>query len=108
MQASFDRRGVLTFPALLPQASPAIVKEMKSIVAARSTRAVPDHKRMDARRAKLVCTVRNGDFSVSVDIRGRNQEYGVRKTLNLVNEMFVALHEGHPEYLVHHFGISQE
>ncbi len=44
----------------------------------------------------------------SVDIRGRNQEYAVRKALNLVNEMFVALHEGHPEYLVQHFGISQE
>ena len=63
---------------------------------------------MDARRARLACTVRKGDFSLSVDIRGRNQEYGVRKALNLVNEMFVALHEGHPEYLVQQFGISQE
>jgi hypothetical protein len=63
---------------------------------------------MDARRARLACTLRKGDLSLSVDIRGKNQVYAVGKTLNLVNEMFVALHEGHPEYLVQHFGISQE
>jgi hypothetical protein len=108
MRASVDRRGILRFPALLPQATPAIAAEMKAMVAARSTRAVPDHKRIDARRARLIATVRRGDVSLAVEMRGRNQEYAVGKTLNLVNEMFVALHEGHPEYLVHHFGISQE
>ncbi len=78
------------------------------MVAARSTRAVPDHKRIDARRARLACAVSKGDFSLSVEIRGRNQHYAVSKTLNLVNEMFVALHEAYPDYLVEHFGISQE
>lgn len=108
MQASVDRSGVLTFPILLPQASPAIAAEMRSLVTARSTRSVPEHKRIDARRARMACAVRKGDFSLSVEIRGRNQQYAVSKTLNLVNEMFVALHEGHPDYLVEHFGISQE
>ena len=108
MYASIDRRGVLSFPALLPQVSPAIVAELKSMVAARSTRALPDHKRLDGRRAKFACAVRNGEFSLSVEIRGRNQEYAVSKALNLVNEMFVNLHEGYPEYLVQHFGLSQE
>jgi len=108
MHASIDRNGLLTFPALLPQATKEIVAEMRSLVAARSTRAVPEHKRIDARRARLACTVRNGDFSVSVKILGRNQKYAVSKTLNLVNEMFVALHEAHPDYLIQHFGISQE
>jgi hypothetical protein len=108
MHASIDRRGRLTFPAMLPQATPAIVSELRSMVAARSTRGVPDHKRIDSRRARLACTARKGDFSLSVDIRGRNHEYGVRKALNLVNDMFVALHEGYPDYLVQQFGISQE
>ena len=108
MRAEFTRRGILTFPALLPQASKAIVTEMKSMVAARSTRAVPDHKRVDSRRARLAAAVRKGDLSLSVEIRGRNQQYAVSKTLNLVNEMFVALHERHPDYLIEHFGMSQE
>ncbi len=108
MQASIDRRGVLTFPALLPQASREIVAEMKAMVAARSTRAVPDHKRIDARRARVGCAVRKGDLTLSIEIRGRNQDYAVKRALNLVNDMFVALHERHPDYLVEHFGISQE
>jgi len=107
-RASLDRRGMLTFAALLPQPSREIVADMKSMVAARSTRAVPDHKRIDARRAKLACAVHKNDFSLSIEIRGRNQEYAVSRVLNLVNEMFVALHETHPDYLVQHFGISQE
>jgi hypothetical protein len=108
MHASVDRRGVLAFPAVLPQAPQVIVAQLKSMVAERSTKSVPDHKRLDGRRAKFACTVRKGDFSLSVAIRGGNHEYAVSKALNLVNEMFVALHEGHPEYPVQHFGISQE
>ena len=108
MHASFYRRGVLTFPALLPEAGPDIAATMRAMVAARSTRAVPDHKRIDARRARLACAVSKYNFSLSVEIRGDNQQYAVSKTLNLVNEMFVALHEAHPDYLIEHFGISQE
>lgn len=108
MHASIDRRGVLTFPALLPQAPRDIVKEIKAMVAARSTRAVPDHKRIDARRARVGCAIRKGDLTLAVEIRGGNQAYAVKQALNLVNDVFVALHESHPGYLVEHFGISQE
>ena len=108
MHASIDRRGRLTFTALLPQATKEIVAEMKSLVAARSTRAVPEHKRIDARRARLACVLRKGHLTLAIDIRGQNQEYAVKQVLNLINDMFVALHESHPEYLVEHFGISQE
>ena len=108
MRASFDRNGVLTFPALLPKTSLEIVEAMRAMVAERSTRALPEHKRIDARRARLACTASKGNFSLSVKIRGRNQQYAVSKTLNLVNEMFVTLHDAYPDYLVEHFGISQE
>jgi hypothetical protein len=108
MQAAIDRRGVLTFPALLPKATRDIVVEIKAMVDERSTRAVPEHKRIDARRARLSCVLRKGDLTLSIEIRGRNHEYAVKHALNLVNDMFVALHEGHPDYLVEHFGISQE
>ena len=108
VRATFDRRGVLRFPGLLPEASREIIAAMRSMVAERSRRALPDHKRIDARRARLACAASKGNFSLSVEIRGLNQQYAVSKTLNLVNEMFVALHESHPDYLVEHFGISQE
>ena len=108
MRAVFDGRGVLTFPALLPNTTKDIVIEMKALVAERSTRAVPDHKRIDARKAAVAAKVSKGDLSLAVEIRGANQQYAVSRTLNLVNEMFVALHESHPDYLVEHFGIPQE
>ena len=107
-RAVADRRSILTFPALLPNATKDIVAEMKSMTSARSTRAVPDHKRIDARRAKVSASARKGDVSLIVEIRGANQRYAVSKVLNLINEMFVALHERHPDYLIEHFGISQE
>ena len=108
MRAVMDRRGVLTFPALLPAPTRHIVSAMKSMVAERSTRAIPGHKRIDARRARIGAMVRNGGLSLSIEIRGANQQYAVSKALNLVNDMFVALHETDPDYLVEHFGISQE
>jgi hypothetical protein len=111
MRATFDkRRGVLSFPVLFPRAAetPGLVAELKSMVESRSTRAVPAHKRVDARRARIALAVRHGALSLSVRIRGMNHEYAARHALNVINEMFVALHQSYPEYLVEHFGISGE
>ncbi len=109
LSATFDsRRRVLTFPSLFPGVDSATAAQLKSMVASRTHRDQPDHKRLDARRARLTGTVRKGDFSLSIEIRGRNHQYAVTKALNLINELFLSLHEGHPEYLVERFGISTE
>lgn len=111
MHAVFDaRRGVLTFPALFPgvDASSAMAAELRSIVAARSDRTVPVHKRLDARRVRLSSVVRGGGWSLALQIRGANHEYAVRAALNLINELFVALHDRYPDYLIERFGLSAE
>jgi hypothetical protein len=111
MHARSDpRRGTLSFPALFPQAaaSPAMAAELKALVAERSTRSIPDHKRVDARRARLTATITKGDFSLAIAIRGANHEYAVKRSLNLINDLFVMLRERHPEYLIEHFGLSSE
>ena len=109
MAAMFDsRRRVLSFPSLFPGVDIATAAQLKSMVASRSDRDQPDHKRLDARRARLTGTVRKGDFSLAIEIRGGNHAYAVTKALNVINELFVMLHERHPEYLVHSFGISAE
>jgi hypothetical protein len=109
MAATFDsRRRLLSFPSLFPGVDITTAAQLKSMVASRSDRDQPDHKRLDARRARLTGTVRKGDFSLAIEIRGRNHEYAVTKALNVINELFVMLHEGHPEYLIHTFGISAE
>ena len=110
MTATFDpRRGVLVFPALFPEVTtPAMAAELKDLVTQRSTRDQPAHKRLDGRRARMTCALRKGTWSLTVTIRGANHDYAVRGALNLINELFLALHTGYPEYLVEHFGLSAE
>jgi hypothetical protein len=107
----FDpRRITLVFPALLPEVgrgSP-LARELSSIVAARMSRVVPAHKRLDRRRATIDASVRAGAFSLVVISRGGSVEYSTRYALNLVNELFLLLHGQYPEYLVEHFGMSAE
>lgn len=111
IHAVFDpRRGVLTFAALFPGVEPAsaMVLALKSIVRSRSMKVQPAHKRLDARRAVVSCAVRKGDWSLAVRIRGANHEYAVRHALNLINELFLSLHDRYPDYLVDRFGLSTE
>ena len=107
MHAVFDPPAkALSFPALFPGIPAA--RELKTIVDARTSRTLPAHKRIDARRARLSCRVRAGDFSLKVEIRGRHADYAVSHVLNLINELHLALHEAHPEYLIERFGVSAE
>ena len=109
MRATFEARsGTLRFPSLFPGLDRVPAAELRSIVTSRANRDQPSHKRLDSRRARITGTVRSGDFWLKVDIRGANHAYAVSKALNVINECFLALHEGHPEYLVERFGISTE
>lgn len=111
MHAVYDSRtGVLTFAALFPYVDPSspMAAALKSLVAERSMKDQPPHKRIDARRARVSCAVRKGGWSLAVAIRGANHQYAVRHALNLINELFLALHASYPEYLVEHFGMSTE
>ena len=111
MRAVFDsRRGVLTFAALFPGAgaSKAMSRNLKALVGARAKNDQPAHKRIDARRARVSSAIRNGDLSLAIEIRGGNHQYAVRRLLNLINELFLSLHDEYPEYLIERFGLSAE
>jgi hypothetical protein len=41
-------------------------------------------------------------------ITGADEADAVSQLLNLVNELFLVLHEAYPEYLVAQFGLSAE
>jgi hypothetical protein len=109
MSAVFDpRTSTLKFPALFPGIDKTSAADLKAAIAARGGRDQPAHKRLDARRARITGAIRRGDFGLTIAIRGRNHEYAVRQALNVINEMFVTLHEHRPEYLIERFGISAE
>jgi hypothetical protein len=102
--------GVLLFKQLLPGVgpNPALVSELKSIVSEHGGRAVPAHRRIDARRMRADCSVRGGHLTLRLKVRGRQHEYAVQRGLNLVNQLFLLLQASYPEYLVEHFGLSSE
>jgi hypothetical protein len=104
------RTAALTFKNMLPcvGSTTSLRKELYGLVDGRRTRVVPAHKRIDARRARLVRSTRNGDFSLTLVVRGRHHEYAVQKGLNLVNDLFVLLHSTYPDYLEEQFGLRAE
>jgi hypothetical protein len=111
MTLRFDpRRDMLTFEDLLPsvgRASP-MLDDVKSMVSGRTSRALPAHKRIDARRASLGGAIRRGSWSRVVAVHGGHHAYATRYGLNLVNDLFLLLHERYPDYLVAQFGMSGE
>jgi hypothetical protein len=87
----------------------AVARALTSVVAARTARAaVPSHKRIDRRRAEVSCSAGARGFSLVLKMHGPQHEYVVRHSLNLINDLFLQLHEAHPEYLVEQFGMSSE
>ncbi len=109
---SRDRR-VLTFPSLLPaiDSIPRLREAVKAQVRSKASTTLPAHRRVDARRAILTTRVEGGDLTFRVSVlsrQGRDGAYGVRAALGAVNDLFLFLHEMYPDYLVAHFGVSQE
>ena len=106
-------RRVLSFDGLFPHvaARSTMAGVLRDLVAERSTRRVPAHKRLDGRRVQVECAVERQRFTLAMRVRGapgRNEAYAVRHLLNLVNELVLALHETYPDYLIAHFGLSSE
>jgi hypothetical protein len=102
--------GVLSLRDLFPNVAGRrrMIAELNAEVAGRAARAIPAHKRLDRRRARLSSGVRHGHWWFSVSVRGRNHEYATRLAVNLVNELFLRLLENYPDYLMEQFGLSGE
>ena len=104
------RARLLAFPDLLPGVGnhPDLVAELKATVADHRSSAVPTHRRIDARRASVAGSMRRGALSLTLRVRGHNDEYAVQRGLNLVNQLFLLLQAKYPEYLVEWFGFSSD
>jgi len=65
----------------------------------------PEHRRIDPRRLAVQFSNRRLCFRVV----GTDYEYGVRKAIHLVNEIFLSyLSAEHPQFLVRHFAVPEE
>jgi hypothetical protein len=103
-------KGELRFKQLLPgiPAKSPLYAELKSFIQYRHDRDLPEHRRIDPKRAEVSCTNRGGLVSISLKVKNNQYEYGVNRIVNLVHELFLHLREAHPEYLVENFDVPQE
>ena len=111
MERSVDTtKRELRFKRLLPNvpAKSALYAELKSFIQQRHDRELPEHRRVDRKRAEVSCTNRGGFVSVSLKVKNNQYAYGVNRIVNLVHELFLHLRERRPEYLVENFDVPQE
>lgn len=111
MELSVDTaKHTLRFNRLLPgvPVKSALYAELKSFIHQRHDKELPEHRRIDRRRAEISCANRGGSVSVSLKIKNNQYEYGVNRIVNLAHELFLHLREAHPEYLMENFDVPQE
>ena len=95
---------------LLPDVSvrSQLYAELRELVKSRQDGALPKHRMVDSNRAVAKLANRKGSVSLVLTVHNNQYRYGVRKILNLVNEIFVFLHGSHVEYMWEHFDVPQE
>lgn len=100
----------LRFRQLLPgvPARSTLYADLKDFIQSRHDSDLPEHRRIDRRRAEVSCFSRGGFLSVSLRVRNNQYAYGVNRIVNLVHELFLHLREAHPEYLMENFDVPQE
>lgn len=103
-------RGLLSFRSLLPHvpARSPIATALRRLVAERTTRHVPPHKRLDRRTIRVSCGIRRGSFWLTFRVQPGGEARTVPKLLSVVNDLFVEMHEKYPDYLIAEFGLREE
>jgi hypothetical protein len=103
-------KGVLKFRNLLPgvPSNSALYSELKQFVNARHDDELPEHRRIDRRRAEVTCSNRGGNVSIALRVKKNQYAYGVNKIVNLAHEIFVHLKDHYADYLWETFDAPQE
>ena len=112
LRVTFDaNRDTLTFQDLLP-AMPrdsGLARELKDYIKGCTAEDRPEHRRLNPERLGVAFRNRRGNLSLIFRIQPGDHEYGVRKAVNLVNEIFLSfLALYHAPYMVKHFQASEE
>jgi hypothetical protein len=83
--------------------------ELKQFIGDFSEAARPDHRRIDPVRLSLRYSNQRGTVALTFRILEREYEYGVRKAVNVVNEIFLSfLNVRFPEYMAAKFKLPEE
>ena len=102
----------LTFKGLLVgmRANSEMYWQLKSFIRSRSSTDLLEHRWIDSERAEAKCSNRLGTVSITLVIKRDEYEYGVRKIVNLVSDLFMDLlqESAYYEYMAENFDIPEE
>jgi hypothetical protein len=105
-------RKTLRFAPVLPEvpAKSAMYKEFKAYLKSRHSTKLPEHRRIDARKAQLSCGNRGGNISVTMTVKNGDFEYATRKLIHAVHEVYMDfLNDGrYYEYMVETFDLDPD
>jgi hypothetical protein len=103
-------RHTIRFPRLLPDADSSMGRELREFLKARHSPRLPEHRRIDTRKACVRCSQRGGGIAVSLTVKDGDYEYGARKLIHVVNEVFmVFLSDGrYHEYVARTFNLEPD
>jgi hypothetical protein len=103
-------KSALIFKQILPNVpskSP-LYSELRRFLETRTDVDLPDHRRIDPRRAEVLCVNRSGKVSIGLKVKKNQYAYALNRLLNLVHELFVQLNDLHPDYMCENFDVPQE
>ncbi len=108
----FDlKTGAMRFSTLLPNvpADSTMYRELKEFIKSRHATDLPEHRRIDCDRAQVRAHNRAGDVSLVLRVSDGDFEYGTRKLIHLVHEIFLTfLVDGHLDYMVETFDLDPD
>jgi hypothetical protein len=84
-------------------------REFKQFVESRHSEKLPDHRRIDPKKATVRPSSRSGSVALTTTVKNGDYEYATRKLIHLVHETFlVFLQEGHYDYMVRVFDLDPD
>jgi hypothetical protein len=66
------------------------------------------HHRIDSKKARVACGNKGGNVSVTLTVRGGDYEYGARKLIHLIHEVFLTFLQPYFDYQVEVFELDPD
>ena len=109
LDAEKDTLRIRTLLPRVPVRSP-MYRELKAFVNSFFSDERPDHRRIDAKRARLRPTNRRGTVSLTLTFRNGEYDYGTRRLVHLVQEIFLSFLADGPyiDYRVENLGLDPD
>ena len=104
------RRGSIRCPLVLPQipAASAMYREFKTFLKSCQDPDRPDHRRIDGSKVRVTCANRSGDVSLTMTLCDADYEYGIRKFIHLIQEIYLVFLTEHFDYQVEAFNLDPD